>query len=127
MKWFEMDIKKSIIKEDINAKENLVLFQNTKFIGNIKCKNIICKNGCWSIDAWDIDAKDINVWNIRAWNVNANNILATTIDTGIINAHNINARVILCEKRIKKNNENKTIAKVFVDKIGEKEQKEQVI
>ena len=129
-----MDVKEPIITEEIDTEEDLILYQDTTFKKNVTCRNIISKGERWNIDAGDITARnintenitarDINAWNIDALNITAGDIDAGDIDAWDIDAENINARVIICNKRIKKSSENKTIARVFVEKINEKQKKE---
>lgn len=126
-----MDIKQARVKEEINVDEELVLFQDTVFEKDIKCKDIICTNKRWNIvagdiNAWDVVVGGIDAWDINAWDVVANNIDAGDIIAEDIVAEDIVARVILCEKRIKKSKKNKTVAGVFVDKVGERKRKEWV-
>ena len=88
----------------IETKGDVVLTGNVKINGNLKCGNISCEGGDWDIDAGDIDAGDINAWNINAWNINAGDII--------------------CEKRIKKSENNKTIAYMFVQNRSKLKRKE---
>lgn len=73
--------------------------------GDIKAGDITA----WDIDAWDIDARDINARDINAGNINAGDINAWDI-----NARDIKARDIICESRKKKDEENKTVARIFI-------------
>ena len=83
----------------IETEDDVVLTGAVMIHGNLKCKNISCEGERWNIDAWDINA----------WNINARNI-----DAGDIDARDINAWNIICEKRIKKSENNKTTARLFV-------------
>jgi len=92
---------------------NLELTEDLKIEGNLIVKgNIFGKNRI----KYDINARNIDAWDINAGDINARNI----------NARNINAWDIICEKRIKKERNNKTICRIFIQdkskiKIGEKQ------
>jgi len=80
-------------------------------VGNLNTWNINALNiSAWNINALDIFAWDINAWDICAWNINALDIYALEIDAININAKNINANIIICNSRIKKSKNCKTIA-----------------
>jgi len=117
---------------------------------NIDVLNISARN----IDAWDINARNINssdidasnivacdisaenirVWHISVWYINAKSVNAlsinaldvnvSSIDVLNINARNIDSCYIICEKRIKKSENSKTIAKVFVENRSKLKRKE---
>jgi hypothetical protein len=77
---------------------------------DINARNITA----WNINALNINAKNIDARNIDAWNINAQDINALNINALDINAKNIDARDIICESRKKRNENDKTIACVFV-------------
>jgi hypothetical protein len=66
------------------------------------------------INANDINAKDIYAGDIDAMDINANDINAGRIDAVNINALDINARDIICESRKKKDKNNETRARIFI-------------
>jgi hypothetical protein len=115
-----------IIQGDLVLEDDTTFYESIKVKGNILGKdgnrfslvvhgNITTKN----IDAWNIYARNINALNIDAGDINALNIAACNINARHINARNINARniyagVIICESRKKKNKNNKTIARIFI-------------
>ena len=119
-----MKIQKAVVEESIEIQEDLEIYQPTTFVQTIKCRNIISVGGKWNIDAWDINAGNIDAWdinagnidagNINAWNINAGNIDAGNINAWDIDAGNINAWDIICEKRTKKSEKVKTIARIFI-------------
>ena len=101
-----MKINKSMVEEEIDIDEDIIIRQSTTFKKNINCKNIICVNGLWDIIARDIIAEDIIARDIIA--------------------EDIIARDIILEKRIKKDKDNKTIARVFIENKDKLEKKEQL-
>jgi len=131
--------KDTVFDESIEVKTSITCKGDKRFslkvIGNINAGNIDAED----IDAEDIDAEDIDAWDIDAWDINAGNINAGNIDAGNIdaegidawdinawdiNAGNIDARDIICEKRLKKEIENKTIARIFIQDKSQLEKKE---
>ena len=109
---------------------DLILEEDFKHDGDLKVEgNIICEEGRWNIEAGNIEAgnieaRNIDAWDINAWNINAWNIDAWNIDAGNIEARNIDAGNIICEKRIKKNPENKTFARIFITERSKLKRKE---
>ena len=81
--------KQKVIKGDLILKEHFKHDGDLRVEGDIRCEN-----GLWDIDARDIDAGDIDAGNIKAWDIKAGDII--------------------CEKRIKKDPQNKTIARIFI-------------
>ena len=107
-----------ILKKDTTFNESIIVEGNIK--GNFNLR-VIGNIDAWDIDALDIDALDINALNINAWDINARYINARDI-----NAFNIDALNIICEKRIKKSIDVKTIARVFIQDKSKLERKEQM-
>ena len=107
--------KDTTFKESIKVERDIKGNFDLKVIGNIDAWNINAEDinawniHAWDINAWNINAEDINAWNIHAWDINAGNINAEDIK-----ARNINAWDIICEKRTKKNKDNKTICRIFI-------------
>ena len=96
-------------------KGDLILKEHFKHDGDLRVEgDIRCENGLWDIDARNIDAR-----NIKAWDIDARDI-----DAGDIDARNIKAGDIICEKRIKKDPQNKTIARIFITERSKLKRKE---
>ena len=103
-----------IIEGDLILKEDTTFDESIEVHGDIKSYYDLKVLG--NIDARDINARDINAWDINARNINAGNI----------DARNIDVMDIICEKRIKKSTNSKTISRVFVQGRLELEKKEQM-
>ena len=93
------------IKGDLILKENTVFEESIKVEGDILGRYNLTVKG-------DINAMDINAWNINAMD---------------INAMDINAWDIICEKRIKKSKDAKTICRVFIQEKSKIERGEKLI
>ena len=106
--------KQKVIKGDLILKEHFKHDGDLRVEGNIRCEN-----GLWDIDARDINARDIDAWNIDAGDIKAWDIKAWNIDAGDIDAGDI-----ICEKRIKKDPQNKTIARIFITERSKLKRKE---
>ena len=115
-------------------KGNLILTEDTTFDEDLKVEGDIEGNfnlkvygniNAWNINAWNIDAWNIDALNIDAGDIKANDIDALNIDALNINASDIDAWDIICEKRIKKEKDNKTICRVYIKNKSKLERKEQ--
>ena len=104
-----------IVKGDIRGYFDLKVAGNI-VAGDIDAGNIVAGD----IDAWNINAGNINAGDIDVWNINAGNINAGDIDAG-----NINAGDIVCEKRIRKSTQSKTICRIYIKDKSKLERKEQ--
>jgi hypothetical protein len=117
--------KDTTFNESIKVEGNILGFFNLKVEGDIKAFDINSENiDAWNIDAWNIDALDIEAWNINSENINALNINSLNINAWNINAKDIEAWDVICEKRVKKEESAKTIARVFVTEKSKLERKE---
>ena len=118
MKIFKKDLileKDTTFNEDIKVEGNNKGYYNLIVKGNINARDINARKiNARNIDAWDIDIWDIDVWDINARNINAQNI----------NARDIKAWDIICEKRIKRTEDAKTIARIFIQNRSKLERKE---
>jgi hypothetical protein len=110
------------VSKDVVIEGDLILKKDYKINGNLTVYgNISGKDGArYDISAWNIDAL-----NISAWNIDANDISAWNIDAWDIDAKDIDALDIICERRIKKFKESKTICRVFIQNKSQLERKEQ--
>jgi len=95
------------INKDLILKEDTMFKENIKVNGDIKGYFNLTVNG-------DIDARDINVKNIDAMDIDARDINAGNINAWDIDARDINAENIVCETRNKKNENCKTICKIYI-------------
>ena len=122
MKLFKKDL---ILEEDTTFDESIKV--NGNIIGNFNLTingNIIAHDiDVLDIKARDIRACDIDAWDIRAYDINALDIKALNIDAWDIIAEDIDASDIICNKRIKKSKESKTIARIFIKNKGKLEKK----
>jgi hypothetical protein len=110
--------------ESLEVKGNILGKDGKRFCltvhGNINAGNITAwdiKAGdinARDITAWNINARNINAWNIDAWNITAENITAKNINARNIDALDIYASDIICESRKKKDPNNKTMARIFI-------------
>ena len=144
---FETSIE---VRKNIKTKDGMAF--NLTVNGSIKSKNIFIGTlKARDVFAYDIEADNIHVHNIEANNIEAGNIFVHNIKAGNIHgwdihAHDISANnidainifadiivagdieassLLVCEKRLKKEENSKTIAGVFVEnksKIVPKEQ-----
>jgi len=115
-----------ILKKDTTFNDSIEVmgdirgYYNLEVDGDINAENIDVRD----IDAWDINAKDINAEDINAVDINARNIDSWNINAWIISAKNIDALDIICEKRIKKSKNSKTIARILIQNKSRLERKE---
>ena len=125
-----------ILTEDFKSEKNLIVHGNIRgkdgkryniktenidawdiHVWNIKTANIdVCNIDAENIKACDINANDIDAWSIHSYNINANNI----------NTNNINAWDIICNERIKKTKNSKTIAYSLIQNRYARKKKEQM-
>jgi hypothetical protein len=112
---------------------------NDIIVWDITAKNINAEDiNAWNITAWNINAEDINAWDITAknitardiiaqditaWDINANDINAWNITANDITANDITANDIICESRKKKDKNNETVARIFIQNKSKLERK----
>jgi len=116
-------------KESIKVNGNIKGKDNQRFDlkvnGNIDAGDINAMDiNAWNINAMDIDARNIDAWDINARNIDAWDIDARNIDAVDIDAVDINAWNIVCDKRIKKSENSKTRARIFIENKLKLERKE---
>ncbi len=130
-----IEVRKNIKTKDgmsFNLTVNGSVKSGNIFIGNLKARDIFAHDieadnihahnleanniEAGNIFSHNIKANNIHAWDIHAHDVDANNIGAINIFADTINAKDIEASaLIVCEKRLKKAEDSKTIAGVFVD------------
>lgn len=108
MKTFDFGLildRDTVFDESITVTGNIVSSHSLTVKGDINARNIYTLH---------INAKNINALDIKAWNIDAENI----------NAENIDAHFIICEKRIKKTSNSKTICYAIITNRFSLEKKE---
>lgn len=101
-----------IIHGDLVLSEDTTFDESITVEGDISCKDYDYRYSLTvrgNIDALDIKARNINARNIDALDIKARNI----------DALNIKARIVICEKRIKKKPDAKTICKALIQNMSE--------